>query len=440
MLHAMRTHAASAAVQRVGLGVLWNLCDSDEHWVAFLREGPSLVTVLLATLAHHPDEPRIEESVIDMLWDFSSTGDGQAHIISAGGVPPILGVMGAACHDEDEDDDLQKKALSMLWNLTISAAGISVLVQHAGVATVLEVMRSHSAAEEVQQNALGVLRNISDAPEGQAGILRAGGLPLLLETLRQHATCDEIVELSLECLANVCQASVQHGIALLLEGGLEALRAPPLLGSAAPLRRRLAYSLEGAAPLLGALLHASTTSSEAKACIVVALAFFTLPPTAPAPASAAEGRSPRSLGGSANGAHGWHGAFWPLGGPGGWHEDGSGPHDESNTQAAGRGGVDVGSSGGPSPRRHAAGGGAGGESGGDAFVGAWAATLLLEEGGLSHLMHMLAASESSLRTRAAAGVMHLLSVTAALEPLTSNPCNPLAAGMDGSAPSISACA
>ena len=146
VLHAMRTHAASAGVQRVGLGVLWNLCDSDEHWVAFLREGPALVTVLLTTLAHHPDEPRIEESVIgtcmrtrthtdtdacthahtrrrtcnartaepllpylratDMLWDFSSTGDGQAHIISAGGVPPILSVMSATCGD----DDLQKKA------------------------------------------------------------------------------------------------------------------------------------------------------------------------------------------------------------------------------------------------------------------------------------------------------------------------------------------
>ena len=96
-------------------------------------------------LEHHPGDSRIEESVIDMLWDFSSTGDGQAHIISAGGVPPILAVMGAWCND----DDLQKKALSMLWNLTISAAGISVLVQHSGVATVLDVMRQHAAAEEV---------------------------------------------------------------------------------------------------------------------------------------------------------------------------------------------------------------------------------------------------------------------------------------------------
>ena len=52
ILHAMRAHASSAAVQRGGLGTLWNLCDSDEHWVAFLREGPSLVTVLLSTLAH----------------------------------------------------------------------------------------------------------------------------------------------------------------------------------------------------------------------------------------------------------------------------------------------------------------------------------------------------------------------------------------------------
>ena len=94
VLHAMRAHAPSAPVQRNGLAVLWNLCDSDDHWAAFLREGSELAAVLLGTLAHHPGDLRIESAVVDMLWDFSSTGDGQSHIISAGGVPPILAVMG----------------------------------------------------------------------------------------------------------------------------------------------------------------------------------------------------------------------------------------------------------------------------------------------------------------------------------------------------------
>ena len=65
VLHAMRAHVESAPIQKNGLGVLWNLCDSDDHWVAFLREGVTLVSVLLATLAHHPDEAGIEESVLD---------------------------------------------------------------------------------------------------------------------------------------------------------------------------------------------------------------------------------------------------------------------------------------------------------------------------------------------------------------------------------------
>lgn len=103
-----------------------------------------------------------------VLWDFSSTGDGQTYIISTGGVPPILSVMRSAVgHDE-----LQKKALSMLWNITISAAGISALVRSGGVAVVVEVMRSHAPSEEVQQNALGVLRNISDSTDGQVGAAR----------------------------------------------------------------------------------------------------------------------------------------------------------------------------------------------------------------------------------------------------------------------------
>ena len=98
VLTSMREHTECNAVQRNGLGVLWNLCDSDEHWVAFLREGSSLVSVLLCTLAHHRDDRRVEESVIDLLWDFSSTGDGQAHIISGGGVAPILEVLASSRH------------------------------------------------------------------------------------------------------------------------------------------------------------------------------------------------------------------------------------------------------------------------------------------------------------------------------------------------------
>ena len=87
-----------------------------------------MVAVLLSTMQQHPSNKVIEESVIDMLWDVSSTSDGQAHIISEGGVPLILRVMRV----HEADDEVQKKALSMLWNLTISAAGISSVVAHEG--------------------------------------------------------------------------------------------------------------------------------------------------------------------------------------------------------------------------------------------------------------------------------------------------------------------
>ena len=54
-------------VGKNGLGVLWNLCDSDDHWSAFLQEGPAMVAVLLSTMQQHPSNKVIEESVIDML-------------------------------------------------------------------------------------------------------------------------------------------------------------------------------------------------------------------------------------------------------------------------------------------------------------------------------------------------------------------------------------
>mmetsp|Transcript_50693 Transcript_50693/g.134028 ORF Transcript_50693/g.134028 Transcript_50693/m.134028 type:complete len:203 (-) Transcript_50693:44-652(-) len=50
VLGVMKEHAHAVAVQKNGLGVLWNLCDSDEHWAAFLSEGPSMAAVLLATM------------------------------------------------------------------------------------------------------------------------------------------------------------------------------------------------------------------------------------------------------------------------------------------------------------------------------------------------------------------------------------------------------
>ena len=93
VLRAMRQFAHVAEVGKNGLGVLWNLCDSDDHWSAFLQEGPAMVAVLLTTMQQHPSNKAIEESVIDMLWDVSSTSDGQAHIVTEGGVPLILRVM-----------------------------------------------------------------------------------------------------------------------------------------------------------------------------------------------------------------------------------------------------------------------------------------------------------------------------------------------------------
>ena len=387
----------------------------------------------------------------------------------------------------------------MLWNLTISAAGISVLVQHSGVSVVLEVMRMHAHAEEVQQNALGVLRNISDAPEGQSGILRAGGLPLLLETLTKHARyappaftqarppmhpserpppphrlthvyrmhaprCDEIVELSLECLANVAQASMQHGIALMLEGGIEALHAPPLLISATPLRRRLALTLEPAAPFLGALLHTSSTSEETRTSLVLALALFTLPPAAPAnlPASQRDGAA-------GSGRNVAAAPFWPLGGPAGWQEDAAEaaavaealgvshaaaldaaapPRDADHDlpHLAGRGasaaarlahadGDEGRAANSPSRRLFGSGSGGGvradGSSADDSFIGAWAVSLLLDEGGLAYLLGMLSAPEAAVRSRAAVGVMHLLSVSAVAEPTVASGAPTHGTGGDG---------
>ena len=50
-----------------------------------------MVAVLLSTMQQHPSHKAIEESVIDMLWDVSSTSDGQAHTISEPAGPnPIL--------------------------------------------------------------------------------------------------------------------------------------------------------------------------------------------------------------------------------------------------------------------------------------------------------------------------------------------------------------
>ena len=86
VLRAMSAHLEAAPIQKNGLGVLWNLCDDDDHWVSFLREGSFMVSVLLSTLSHHArqgDDAEIEGKVMDMLWDFSSMGDGQAYNTAA---------------------------------------------------------------------------------------------------------------------------------------------------------------------------------------------------------------------------------------------------------------------------------------------------------------------------------------------------------------------
>ena len=353
------------------------------------------------------------------------------------------------------------------------------------------VMSSYRRAEEVQQNALGVLRNISDASEGQQGILRAGGLKLLLETLAAHSECDEIVELCLECLANVTQASVQNGIALVLEGGLEALHSPPLLATGAVLRKRLTLALEAAAPLVGAMLHATTTSDDSKACVVLGLSYLALPNLAEgvkaegvraadgvnaaggmnaaggathsssatnlsASAAAASATSASAItrgGGRADGAvddapplipgspmseealyGGGGGEAQPLHAsttaplsvgrrmPGLMPNAFSDATDDEPAGVSGAGGMGGGGMGGGGMGAGGmgvglGGGGGGVLGGGGSQLGMWALSLLMDEGGLEHLMSMLGDGDATLRTRAAGATMHLLHVTSRFERL-----------------------
>ncbi|KAL3923182.1 MAG: hypothetical protein SGPRY_004304 [Prymnesium sp.] len=311
----------SAARVEVGLALLQNVAYSNEGVASILGEGgvgvvlgvmkahATCVGVQTTGLGHHSDNLRIEESVIDMLWDLSSTGEGQAHILTAGGVPPILHVL----RNEQRDSEFLKKvrppakcpahrpthgtlraahlptleglvahhsspgcqALSMLWNLSISANGISSVM-----------MTTHLNSDEIQQNSLGILRNLSDSTEGQAcSPSHPGGGG-------QHLKFDEVVELSIECLSNMCQGSLQNTLSLVLEADPEA---NPNLPLSIPLPS-LPQELPAAAPMLGAILHASP-GAELRTNVLIGLALLTSNAShapSPSPPSPHFSPSPRS--------------------------------------------------------------------------------------------------------------------------------------------------
>lgn len=77
VLSAMSTHVSSAAVQQNALGVLLNLCDSEEHWEPFLSEGPSMPAILLETLqacAPVCPEDRLPHCFGCLIWSLTCAG------------------------------------------------------------------------------------------------------------------------------------------------------------------------------------------------------------------------------------------------------------------------------------------------------------------------------------------------------------------------------
>ena len=223
---------------------------------------------------------------------------------------------------------------------------------------------------------------------------------------------------------------------MLLEGGLEALHAPALLAASAPLRRQLCNALEPCGPLLGApallvlppnththarthahalvgaLLHASSTSADAAHAASVALALLLLPERAPAAAAATAAvtldspTSPNGPGrrGSGHGlSEGQHSPGWP-------------PLPQSGAETPPRGGTPSAASGAAPYAAAAAAPGAAAAAPGAARPaewndGRWAASLLLDDDPLGRLGQMLECDEAALRGRAARAVAHLLRVT-----------------------------
>ena len=135
---------------------------------------------------------KVQQVAVSTLAYISTSADGEAAIVAAGAIPPIVHLLKSKAAPVQEE---AARALSNLGNDPATNEATQISIAEAGALPPLILMYK-SKSETVQIKAAAALNNLSSAPVVQARVGSAGAVAPLANLLksrsaevREHALC-----------------------------------------------------------------------------------------------------------------------------------------------------------------------------------------------------------------------------------------------------------
>ena len=180
------SHAQSADVQAHFVGLMRDLCVSDEIADEIAAAGG--VERILEAAHQHYDVPDVMMEVADAVRNLTATPDIASRVGKAGGIEVL--VDGGARHLNHPE--VTKSIVGALWALSVHDELVPQLVKLGGVQTVIAAAKKMPKDEEVQSSTAALVRNLAINEDVRWTVAELGGIAILIGALENHPDAPEV--------------------------------------------------------------------------------------------------------------------------------------------------------------------------------------------------------------------------------------------------------
>lgn len=183
-------HAASSEVQAHFVGLMRDLCVSDEIADEIASAGG--VEKILDAAHRHYDVAEVMMEVADSMRNLTCSPAIATRAVDSGAIEVLVD----ACARHSKDNDVSRALVGALWALSVHDPIVDALVRLGGVQAVLGVAREHPSDEDVQSSAAALIRNLAISENVRWCVAEKGGIAILLTAAHNFSMSTDSTEVA----------------------------------------------------------------------------------------------------------------------------------------------------------------------------------------------------------------------------------------------------
>jgi len=210
-----QTFANDSTVQLGVCGCLRLVCISDAAADLVISAGG--LPALMGASGAHPKRADVQRAFVGALWELASHGFAQS-VVDAHGVHAVL--RAATAHPKEER--LNARVAGVLRLLAVTDETKAQIGDEGGVATLIKMAKTFPKSTTVQADVAGALAVLAVDDTLETAIAAGGGIDALIASLQQHADNQSVTAHSWHALTNL-SVSADNKARITAAGDIKAL-------------------------------------------------------------------------------------------------------------------------------------------------------------------------------------------------------------------------